>query len=269
MTDFEPKPSIAEKTTPDPDIRTQRVKRLLLILSIVAMLLAGSTVLALGWGWNKSQESVKAGQDLAVVVDAACSDPDVREALGEACPQAAEVKKDDPAPIPLPLPGARGPEGPQGPPGPAGLSIRGPIGPAGESVIGPRGPAGRDGQSIIGPVGPAGEGGANGVDGSNGVNGSDGRGIREVRLTDDGELVVEFTDGTSRNFGPLIGPRGPEGPAGPQGEPGAAGEPGAVGPPGPTCPEGYTGMDVTVQTSTIPPRDTVIFACVKPEPTPE
>lgn len=234
----------------------RRVKRWVLILSIVAALFAISTVIALAWGWNKSQESVQAGQRLAVVVDEACDDPDVAEDLGSACPQAAEVKKDDPNP--LPIPGIQGPEGPPGPPGRDGFSItgpRGPIGPAGESIIGPRGPAGdtgKPGQSVTGPEGPP---GADGNDGTNGTSGKDGRGIRSMRLTESGDLVVEFNDGTTQNFGPLIGPRGPEGPQGPQGEAGAPGADGAPGPQGPTgtavpgtyeCPMGESLLGFTI-----------------------
>lgn len=243
----------------------QRVKRWVLVLAVIAALLAISTVLALAWGWNQSQRAVEAGQDLAVVVDQACEDEDVRESLGEACPRAAQVKKNDPDPIPLP--GIEGPEGPPGPPGPPGASVTGPRGPSGQSIVGPRGPTGQNGDTVVGPPGPVGEDGtdgSNGTNGTNGTNGLNGRGIRSMSLNNAGELVVEFTDGTTQNFGPVIGPRGPEGPAGPQGEagaPGADGVPGPQGPAGPTCPEGYNGQEIEVQTSMV--TTTVIFACVK------
>lgn len=259
----------------------QRIKRWVLIISVVAAILAISTVLALAWGWNKSQESVRSGQQLAQIIDEACDDPDVASELGDACPRAAEVKKDDPDP--LPLPGIQGPEGPPGPVGPPGLSITGPRGPAGESIIGPRGPAGpngRNGQSVTGPEGPDGSDGVDGSDGSDGTDGtdgSDGRGVRNMRLTESGDVIVEYTDGTTQNFGPLVGPRGPEGPAGPQGEAGAPGPDGApgpqggpgpegpagpAGPAGPTCPEGYVGQDLRVITASGEGVQD-IFACVK------
>lgn len=258
MSDYEPTDNTVENTTAVEAAveHDQRVKRWLLISSIIAALLAISTVLALAWGWNNSQRAVEAGQELATIVDRACEDPEVHDQLGTACPRAAEVKKEDPAEIPLPL---QGPEGPMGPQGPPGQSIVGPQGPAGRSIVGPRGP--------IGPAGKAGIPGADstvpgpaGSDGVNGTDGQDGRGIRSMRLTDNGELVVEFTDGTTANFGPLIGPRGPEGPAGPQGEPGVNGVDGA---PGPTCPVGYIGQDTEVMTNAIPPEKITIFACVK------
>ena len=259
----------------------QRIKRWVLIISIVAAILAISTVLALAWGWNKSQESVDAGQQLAQIIDEACDDPDVAQELGSACPRAAEVKKNDPDP--LPIPGIQGPEGPEGPPGPVGppgLSITGPRGPAGQSIIGPRGPVGQDGrngESVVGPEGPEGDDGVDGSDGADGSDGTAGRGVRNMRLTESGDVIVEYTDGTTQNFGPLIGPRGPEGPAGPQGEagapgpdgppgpqggPGPEGPAGPAGPAGPTCPDGYTGQDLQVITVTGGGVET-IYACVK------
>jgi hypothetical protein len=254
MSNSEPIESTVEETTLIQ--HDQTVKRWVLILAVVAAILAVTTTLALAWGWNYSQQAADNGRQLATVVDAACEDADVREALGDACPQAERVKEADTDPLPLPLPGAQGPQGPAGPQGPPGASIvgpRGPVGPAGESIIGPRGPVGPDGETVVGPQGPSGE------NGTSGLNGADGRGIRTMRLNDDGELVVEFTDGVVQNFGPLIGPRGPEGPAGPQGEIGPAGP---VGPAGMVCLDGFTAQAIEVLTTGTPPAPTTIYTCV-------
>jgi hypothetical protein len=240
----------------DPIKHDQRVKRLLLVFAVLAALLASTTVLALGWGWNNSQQALKSGQQLAAIVDEACQDEDVRDRLGSACPKAQQVRKEEPQEIPLPLPGRAGrdgedgEDGADGPPGPRGpRGMRGIQGTPGED-----GPPGSPGEP-----GRPGSDGLNGQDGSDGTNGLNGRGIRSMRMTNAGDLIVEFTDGTMQNFGPFVGPRGPEGPPGPQGEPGA---PGADGAPGPLCPPGWTGAEVEVQTSTIPPASQKIFACI-------
>ncbi|STC98727.1 HtaA domain-containing protein [Corynebacterium renale] len=79
-------------------------------------------------------------------------------------------------------PGAQGPQGPQGTPGEPGAA--GAPGTPGQA--GPAGPAGP-----VGPAGPAGPTGASGKDGQAG------RGISEVKATENGELRITFTDGTS------------------------------------------------------------------------
>lgn len=249
MNDFEPIDSTVERITANRDMRQhdQRVKRLVVAFALVACLFAVSTVIALAWGWNNSQDAVRAGQELAQTVDAACKDPDMREQLGSACPKAAQVKEEGPQTIPLPgAPGAQGPQGPQGLQGPPGRSIVGPVGPEGpQGLRGVRGLPGDPG--VKGNSGQDGVNGTNGVDGSDGENGTDG---------------ADGAEGPRGPEGPT-GPQGPEGPQGPQGEPGAQGPQGPDGPPGPNCPEGYTGRELEVTTKTIPPETQVIFACVK------
>lgn len=78
-----------------------------------------------------------------------------------------------------------------------------------------------------GTDGTDGTDGADGVDGSDGEDGADGRGVTGATITDAGELVVSYSDGTSQNLGRVVGAQGP---AGPQGERGATGQPGTATP---------------------------------------
>lgn len=209
----------------------RRIKRWLLILAILTLVLVLATGGALMWGWTQSEEAADAGQDLAVIVDRACQDDDLRESLGTACPKAEAVKEDKSSSPPLSIPGRDGRDGTDGLDGLNGADGR--DGRNGRNGIGSPGRPGPPG-----PAGPPGSPGQNGVgedgaDGANGSNGSNGRGIKTMRLNDAGEIIVEFTDGIIQNFGPFIGPRGPEGPAGPQGESGAPGPDGGPGPQGP------------------------------------
>ena len=103
--------------------------------------------------------------------------------------------------------GPMGPPGPQGPRGPRGLSGAdgedgedGAVGPPGPP--GPAGPSGAPGESIQGPQGSAGPQGERGPEGPRGdrgpegQRGADGRGIASIVCTEDGNLVVTFTDET-------------------------------------------------------------------------
>jgi len=86
-----------------------------------------------------------------------------------------------------------------------------------------------------GPRGVPGDTGPSGAAGTNGTDGTDGRGIASAAL-DGCELVLTFTDGTTRRLGPICGPKG---------EPGAEGATGPEGPEGPAGPPGPEGRGVT------------------------
>lgn len=75
--------------------------------------------------------------------------------------------------------------------------LEGPQGP-----IGPQGPKGEKGaQGVQGPRGPAGERGSDGLQGPQGpagLDGEDGRGVEGLSFAADGDLLVEYTDGTTQ-----------------------------------------------------------------------
>lgn len=62
-----------------------------------------------------------------------------------------------------------------------------------------------------GERGEPGERGSNGLDGANGNNGSDGRGIRDLLIDRDGQLVATMSDGEMKTLGPVIGKDGEPG----------------------------------------------------------
>lgn len=71
-----------------------------------------------------------------------------------------------------------------------------------------------------------------------GADGQDGRGITDVELSDEGELVIVYSDGQRETIGSATGAKGDTGPQGPQGE---KGETGDAGPQGPQGEKGETG----------------------------
>lgn len=83
--------------------------------------------------------------------------------------------------------------------------------------------------------GPRGAKGAKGDIGAQGPAGADGVGITDVQITEDGELQITYTDGTTVLLGEVVGPKGDTGAAGKDGvngNDGAKGDKGDKGDPG-------------------------------------
>lgn len=170
-----------------------------------------------------------------------------------------------------------------GPKGPAGLAGRGIAGArviSGElvltytdsttadvgTVVGPRGAKGPKGSAGVsgspgraGRPGQPGTSGAPGANGQDGKNGTDGRGVTSTAVTDDGHLIVAYSDGTSIDAGTVVGPKGAAGRSvrsvdvSADGhlivtyDDGSISDAGAL-PTGPVCPSGYS-----IQTKAAPP----------------
>ena len=113
--------------------------------------------------------------------------------------------------------GAKGEKGDKGDTGARGE--KGEKGDAGEQGI--QGVAGKDGKDGIN--------GTNGVDGKDGTDGKDGVGINTVNITEDGNLNITLTNGTTLNLGTIKGEKGDKGDTGVQGEKGDKGDTGAKG----------------------------------------
>jgi integrin beta 3 len=62
-----------------------------------------------------------------------------------------------------------------------------------------------------GEKGDPGESGADGKDGADGANGKDGAGIVDGFVSRDGHLIATLSDGTTRDFGEIIGKDGADG----------------------------------------------------------
>ena len=77
--------------------------------------------------------------------------------------------------------------------------------------------------------GPKGDTGAKGEKGETGAKGEDGVGIKDVTVNEDGELVIEYTDGSSKNCGKVVGADGKDGAPGAKGDTGAQGAKGEQG----------------------------------------
>lgn len=93
--------------------------------------------------------------------------------------------------------GGVGPQGPKGDKGDRGL--QGLQGPQGE--VGPQGPQGPQGATIRGPRGLPGKQGLRGLQGpqgergEQGPQGDDGRSIEKASITEDGRLLIRYSDG--------------------------------------------------------------------------
>lgn len=86
---------------------------------------------------------------------------------------------------------------------------------------------GADGEDgAQGPAGPAGQDGAQGPAGPAGQDGQDGTVIEGFEINADGELIVNYGDGTSENLGKVVGDKGDKGD---KGDPGEAAEGGCGG----------------------------------------
>lgn len=73
----------------------------------------------------------------------------------------------------------------------------------GIKAAGVNGADGKDGKDGIN-----GKDGANGKNGANGKDGADGVGIADIKLNENGELIVTLTDGTEKNLGKVKGEDG-------------------------------------------------------------
>lgn len=83
--------------------------------------------------------------------------------------------------------------------------------------------------------GPRGAKGVKGDTGAQGPAGADGVGITDAQITEDGELQITYTDGTTVLLGEVVGPKGDTGAAGKDGvngKDGAKGDKGDKGDPG-------------------------------------
>lgn len=79
--------------------------------------------------------------------------------------------------------------------------------------------------------------------GEKGADGVDGRGIADAMINADGDLVLTFTDGSTKSLGRVTGERGEKGADGAQGAPGKDGAPGAPGADGSAGKDGENGRD--------------------------
>ena len=93
--------------------------------------------------------------------------------------------------------GDQGPSGPQGPKGDQGeVGLQGPQG-----LVGPQGAQGPQGATIRGPRGLPGKQGLRGLQGPSGERGEqgpkgdDGRSIEKASITEDGRLLIRYSDG--------------------------------------------------------------------------
>lgn len=78
-----------------------------------------------------------------------------------------------------------------------------------DGADGSDGSDGKDGQDgKDGKDGINGKDGANGKNGANGKDGADGVGIADIKLNENGELIVTLTDGTEKNLGKVKGEDG-------------------------------------------------------------
>lgn len=78
-------------------------------------------------------------------------------------------------------------------------------------------------------VGKDGKDGKDGVAGKDGKDGKDGIGIKNMEINDDGELVVTYSDDTTKNLGPVVGKDGNDGKDGVDGKDGQPGKDGVDG----------------------------------------
>ena len=73
-----------------------------------------------------------------------------------------------------------------------------------------------------GDTGAAGRDGIDGTNGTNGVDGQDGAdgiGVSETKINQDGNLIITYTDGNTKDLGKVVGAKGDKGEKGERGEP--------------------------------------------------
>lgn len=73
------------------------------------------------------------------------------------------------------------------------------------------------------------------------AGGGGGKSVTDAQVSEDGDLIITLSDGTTINAGHVVGAEGAQGPEGPQGPPGAGGEQGPAGPKGDTGEQGPQG----------------------------
>ena len=99
-----------------------------------------------------------------------------------------------------------------------------------------------DGETVdLGKVTGDATDGKNGVDGHDGKDGENGRGIANLEVNEDGELIATYTDGETQNLGRVVGADGADGTDGKDGQdgkPGKDGEKGEKGADGANAPAG-------------------------------
>ena len=139
--------------------------------------------------------------------------------------------------------GKQGPKGDKGDTGAAGKDgADGKQGPKGDK--GDTGAAGKDGKDgADGKQGPKGDKGDTGADGR---DGKDGRGIANLEVNEDGELMVTYSDGETQNLGRVVGADGTDGTDGKNGQdgkPGPKGDKGDTGAAGKDGEKGEKGAD--------------------------
>ena len=103
-----------------------------------------------------------------------------------------------------------------------------------------------DGETVdLGKVTGDATDGKNGVDGQDGKDGENGRGIANLEVNEDGELIASYTDGETQNLGRVVGADGTDGKDGQDGKPGKDGEKGEKGADGANAPadEGSSASD--------------------------
>lgn len=100
--------------------------------------------------------------------------------------------------------------------------------------------------------GPRGAKGVKGDTGAQGPAGADGIGITDAQITEDGELQITYTDGTTVLLGEVVGPKGDTGAAGKDGVNGSDGAKGDKGDKGDPGEPGASGVETweTVFTKT-------------------
>ena len=96
-----------------------------------------------------------------------------------------------------------------------------------------------DGETVdLGKVTADATDGKDGQDGKPGKDGENGRGITNLEVNEDGELIATYTDGETQNLGRVVGADGTDGKDGKDGKPGKDGEKGEKGADGANAPAG-------------------------------
>lgn len=120
-------------------------------------------------------------------------------------------------------------------------------------IVGAKGDKGDKGdQGVQGEKGEKGDQGVQGEKGDAGLNGTDGKdgkdgvGINNIEISNDGNLLITLTNGTSLNLGNIKGEKGDKGDQGIQGEKGDAGLNGTDGINGTNGADGVGITDVTI-----------------------
>ena len=107
----------------------------------------------------------------------------------------------------------------------------------GDAADGKDGAKGTDGQDGVD--------GKDGQDGKPGKDGENGRGIANLEVNEDGELIATYTDGETQNLGRIVGADGTDGIDGQDGKPGKDGDKGADGADGRDGKDGQDGANGT------------------------